>query len=46
MRMKKATLATMGWEIMNCPSYGPDLAPRYSFVWTIEGAPRRTEISN
>jgi hypothetical protein len=23
----KATLATMGWEIMNRPSYGPDLAP-------------------
>jgi histone-lysine N-methyltransferase SETMAR len=45
--LMKATLATMGWEIMNHPPHIPDLAPSdFSFVWTDEDALRRTEISN
>jgi hypothetical protein len=40
--LTKATLAAMGWSIMNHPTYSPGCL----FVCTNEGAPRRTEISN
>jgi histone-lysine N-methyltransferase SETMAR len=28
-KFDEATLATMGWEIMNHPPYSPELAPSY-----------------
>jgi hypothetical protein len=38
----KTTLATIGWEILNHPPYSP--AWWYSFVWSNEVAPRRTNF--
>jgi hypothetical protein len=40
------TLATVGWEVMNHLPYSPDIATSDSYIWTSEGACRKTKISN